>query len=433
MFATYLLSWKIFWASWKKDWPAQQKAIAQLDSQFERGIPMVSNLMWNVITLTFVQIALIFLADFSPEFRRFCWMTVHLPCLVGSIAYYCYKYGTVECLSSLSSDSLVLWLKNWMAMQGIALVCLTQTALSFFLGILVEPYILPKSWQWSVRYPLKMYEEYLSVCVYFFAGLFLVCLVTLPLSRKGYNLSMETAGRKGVTITYAETFMELMYQTSQSGSLNFTIVPVVLILQNLAGFRVHAIHMIFAALEISAINYTVEFKFCVLHQIMHEIKPLYAMTHVEHHICKGIHPTTSASGLWENWMAGQAIFITTPVGLATIPYAVLQSVYCGANIVVHTMWPSSGLLQWHTLHHTILADVYNVNIPSPYDKQHSKTVQQLQDRLKETSLFVRHEALSDIASFGIMTVTGLFFHYGLGIGAGHVDWSKADWFYHNQP
>lgn len=126
-------------------------------------------------------------------------------------------------------------------------------------------------------------------------------------------------------------------------------------------------------------------------------------------------------------MMGQSPFITSPIGLGTIPWGMLQMVYAGANIVVHTMWPSQYLLQWHTLHHTILSDIYNVNIPSPYDMAHSKSVAKLQDKLKEASPFVRYETLSDIVAFALIAVGALIFHYGFGIGAGHVDWSRADW------
>ena len=238
---------------------------------------------------------------------------------------------------------------------------------------------------------------------------------------------METAGRNNVTISYTELFMELMYQTAQSGELIFTVVPFFLVLQNSAGFRVNCIHILFAAVEIGLINYTVQYKFCIMHQLMHEIKPLYTMTHIEHHICKSIHPTSPSTGLWENWMMGQAPLITTSITLATTPWTLLQIIYSGANIVVHTMWPSKYLLQWHTLHHTILSDVYNVNIPSPYDREHSKSVEKLQDKLKEVSPFVRYEALSDIAAFALMVIGALILHYGFGIGAWQVDWSRADW------
>jgi hypothetical protein len=94
------------------------------------------------------------------------------------------------------------------------------------------------------------------------------------------------------------------------------------------------------------------------------------------------------------------------------------------------MWPSEKLLQWHTLHHTLLVDIYNVNVPSPYDREHSAAVKKYQSKLEEVSPFVRYEALSDLASFALMGVVGVIFHYVLGIGIGHVDWTKAEWVHH---
>ena len=68
--------------------------------------------------------------------------------------------------------------------------------------------------------------------------------------------------------------------------------------------------------------------------------------------------------------------------------------------------------------------MYNLNIPSPYDKQHSKWVAKLQNQLADISPFIKHEALSDAAAFGIALSLGLVLHYGLGVGIGTVDWSK---------
>ena len=70
------------------------------------------------------------------------------------------------------------------------------------------------------------------------------------------------------------------------------------------------------------------------------------------------------------------------------------------------------------------ADVYNLNIPSPFDKEHSKLVSKLQTRLEKISPFVRYEALSDGFAFALVLLFGLILHYGLGIGVCAADWSK---------
>jgi hypothetical protein len=216
--------------------------------------------------------------------------------------------------------------------------------------------------------------------------------------------------------------MELLYQTCQSGSLNFLVIPTVVLLQHHYHFRIYTLHMVLAFIETALINYAVQYKFCIQHQLMHEIKALYAMTHVEHHICKGIHPTTSAVGVWESWTSGIGIGFATLVGLGPIPFLSLQMIYVGANLVVHTMWPVPSLLQWHTLHHTVLADVYNVNIPSRHDREHSKAVAKLDEKLRQISPFVRYEFLSDLVALGFMVVLGAIFHYGFGVGVSRVDW-----------
>ena len=224
--------------------------------------------------------------------------------------------------------------------------------------------------------------------------------------------------------------MELMFNSVQSTSVIFTATPLLLALQNMAAYRVYSIHILIAVLEITFINFLTKYKFCILHQLMHEVKPLYAMSHVEHHICKSIYPTSATIGLWEILLLGLSPPITTAIGLLTPPWIVLQTVFAGVSIVVHTMWPAKCLLQWHTLHHTILADVYNTNIPSPYDKQYSKSVEKLQSQLERTSPFIRYEAISDIAAFGFMVAIALLLHYGFNTGIGQVDWSKADWIYY---
>jgi len=156
MISTYLLTWKLFWASWNKDCTMQQRTIAQLGTHFIRhDSPMETALILNVITFTLLQAGLIYLADFSADFRLFCLFWVHLPCLFGSVAFYYYKYGATRCFKRLTFSSLLIWLKNWIAMQGIALVCLTQTTAFYIFGHLIQPYVLPKSWQFSVRFPMK--------------------------------------------------------------------------------------------------------------------------------------------------------------------------------------------------------------------------------------------------------------------------------------
>ena len=430
--ATYVLTWKIFLASWQKDWETQRRAIAKVDKEFVK-IPIVANLIWNVIMFALMPWTFIQLAEFSNEFQLFYLKFVFSPTLLGSLSYYCYKYGITECLKAVANPSYFLsWCYNWIALQGITFVSITHTAIAWYIGAtLVEPLLLPKSWQASVRFPIEFYEQSLTISVYFFSALFVFCILTLPFSKRGYELSLEVAGRTGMAAktTYTQMLMELIYQSSQSYIIVFLLDPLLLVLQNYLGVEIHLIHFVFAGIEVACLSYAMQFKFCIIHQMFHEIKPLYNMVHIEHHLCKGTHPTTAALGLWEPWAAGGSLFFTV-LSVSKIPFFLLQSIYMGANLVVHAMWPIPKLLQWHTLHHTILADVYAANIPSPYDKQHSKSVQKLQTSLEDVSPFVKYESLSDVAGFLVAMVTAATFHYVFRVGIFHLDYSKAEWTYY---
>ena len=420
MISSYILTWKIFVASWRKDWANQSKEITKLRLLFQ-GTEIAPTAMWNVFFFNAMCICMLHWAGFSESFRQFHLLCVALPCITGSACFYHYKFGSS--IWNLNLQNLSLWLQNWFNMQGIALACITQTAIVYVAGLAVEP-LLPNSIQYSVVLPSEAYEQYLPVCVYCFWVLFLLLVFTLPLWRDGYNLSMRVAGRNA-TMTLMETFVELLYQTCHSACGLFFSTALVVVQVN-AGFPIHLIHLILATAEILLFNQSVQLKFCILHQIMHEIKPLYNMVHIEHHICKGVHPTSMTTGLWESWMSGGTNLIMAHF-LFYLPYLLVQSVFTGPNLIAHTMWPRKDLLQWHTLHHTILADIYSVNIPSPYDRECSETVKKYSKELEAVSPFIRNENLSDIAAFALMILIGLFFHYALGLGIGHVDWSVVEW------
>ena len=147
-------------------------------------------------------------------------------------------------------------------------------------------------------------------------------------------------------MTYQEIFMEVVYQASLSASLSWPQTPIVVLLTNKFGFCVYPIHMAFAIIEVLLVNYAVQLKFCSNHQLMHDIKPLYHITHIEHHICKGIYPTTPGVGLWEQWCSGPANLFCDFIGMNSIPFLHLHMGNTGANLVIHTMWPHPKLLQW---------------------------------------------------------------------------------------
>ncbi|KAL7538871.1 hypothetical protein ACHAWF_006236 [Thalassiosira exigua] len=422
---TYALTWELYWSSWQKDWKRQQKTTSQLESYFHKDLPLVPNLMWNIIMFALVEMVTIHYAGFSKDFELFCLYTVVLPSIVGSISYYSFKFGARQVVTSLSPATFFQWCHNWLVMQGISLVGLTQIVLLYFAAIPLQAILLPKSWNFSIAFSTELYEESFRFCVYWYVFQLTICVLAIPAWKQAYELSMEVAGRpNNVTMSYLEIFMEILYQTGQSGTIIFGHTPLLVLLMNNFGFRVYVMHIVFATLEILLLNYAVQYKFCIMHKLMHSIRPLYNMAHIEHHICKGVYPTTTGVGLWEFWCSGQSNMLCTPFGMAPIPYLSLQSVFMGVNLVVHTMWPARCLLQWHTLHHVVLADIYNLNVPSPYDKQKSKSFSELHSKLSSMSPFIRYEALSDVTGFALFVFVSAVVHFGFDAGMFQADWVK---------
>jgi len=296
-----------------------------------------------------------------------------------------------------------------------AFVNFLLVAAFFWFGLMVEK-LLPLSWQCSIEFPLAVTELYIKRVVGVFWLLGLLCLVTLPIWHRGYHVGMQAMGRP-TPMTLYQTALELMYTTCQSTAIFQFNTPVVVIM-GLCGYPFRIVHIFLGLLEFVFINYTVQFKFCALHQAAHDIRPLYNMIHLEHHICKGIHPTTSTVGLWEFFAFMGGDYFTMALG--SIPYVLLQTQYLGANILVHTMWPSKKMLQWHILHHTVLADIYNVNVPSPRDMARSKDLKKYLPQLETDSPLIRVGWISDAIGLAMMIVGGLFLHYGLGWGVFRV-------------
>merc|ERR1711879_816906 len=144
----------------------------------------------------------------------------------------------------------------------------------------------------------------------------------------------------------------------------------------------------------------------------------------EHHICKGIYPSSSGAGQWEFWLLAGSFGLFNQVSTTAVPYLTLSLIYGGANVLVHTMWPYASWAQWHTMHHTVFADVYNVNIPSAHDEKFSKDFAKLNDKLKQVSAFVRLPWLSDALSGMFFMTTTLCLHHVLGWSVWNV-WDQA--------
>jgi len=203
--------------------------------------------------------------------------------------------------------------------SAIASVSFTHSLISYAL-LLSGELFLPAALTGSVTFPLSVTELYFRRSVYCFYTMGTFLLLSLPLWVRGYNISMEAVGRQ-VRITPAECAIKLLYQTCQSASVMQLVIPLV-VLQTHLGAPYHIIHLLGGVVEMLLINVVVSLKFCVVHQLAHEVRPLYAMAHVEHHVCKTIHATTSSAGIWEFYLMGGSI--TFSAAIMAVPYLMLQ-------------------------------------------------------------------------------------------------------------
>jgi hypothetical protein len=246
-------------------------------------------------------------------------------------------------------------------------------------------------------------------------GLGAILLLATPVWVYAYSLNIKMLGRSG-SITQSEVAMELLYTASQCGTF-LQVQTAFAILQIRAGLPFHMVHLIGEVVQSLFANQAALLKFAWVHQLVHEIRPLYALVHIEHHICKGIYPNSPGLGLWEPFLLGGHIFQSNV--MAAIPFLVFQILYCGLNIVVHTMWPTPAFLQWHTSHHVVHADIYAGNVPSAYDERFSSDISKYRPSLEKVSPFVRIGWISDAFAFGLIAASALALH-SMGVGLGHV-------------
>eukprot|EP00931_Biecheleriopsis_adriatica_P052058 TRINITY_DN30253_c0_g1_i1.p1 TRINITY_DN30253_c0_g1~~TRINITY_DN30253_c0_g1_i1.p1 ORF type:complete len:388 (+),score=55.17 TRINITY_DN30253_c0_g1_i1:83-1246(+) len=373
------------------------------------SIPVGHNLVLNVLAYVPFLMLLNWLAGLSMQYQQFmfCWSL--MPTLLVGIVYYGYKFGPSS--FTFSWEATGAWLNNWLMANSIALVSFTQVVVHYAVLLQFEAF-LPRNWQGTFSFPVSELETSVQVVVKIFAVWGLLLLASLPLWMHGYKLSLDLVGRGG-DITVWETVLEIVYTTSQAAVVLQLQLPLAMIQVNL-GYPFHYIHFIFALLESAMLHAMVKYKYAWLHKLAHEVRPLHHLTHMEHHVCKGIYCTTPAAGLWETWVEGGTLFFCN--SLAMIPYLYFHAVVAGANVIVHTMWPHKSMVQWHTFHHVVHADIYAVNIPSAQDMEFSRDVKRLKSSLEKASPFVRHGWLSDATGFLLSAVSGVVLHYVFEIG-----------------
>ena len=418
MLVSYLKSWQVMLCFFARKYDVHKKVISEMKEGFY-SIPLEHNLVLNMLSYCAFVCTMNWLIGFSEEHQKFVITWSIIPSLIAGMAYYYYLYGSSAFCISLTT--IFKYGHNWIQMCGIALVCMTQMAIWYYFCLLVEM-TLPSSLCMTISFPLSAVESYVQQAICLLHGFGFVLILTTPVWVYAYSLNLDLLSRGG-QISAFTVAIEILYTTSHSGSaiLMQTIFAYV---QLRAGFPFHGIHLLGEILMAVFAHQALLFKFAWVHHLIHEIRPLYALTHVEHHLCKGIYPTTAGLGLWEVFLLGGSIFLSTV--FASIPFLSFQLLYCGLNIVVHTMWPWRRWVQWHTSHHLVNSDVYAANIPSAFDERFSADIPKLRPRLESESPFVRVWWFSDVAAMGLLVACSLALHHVGGIGLGHT-WHKAVW------
>jgi len=400
-------------AHWRGDVEGVEKEVQAVSEHFSnvKKLPVAANLVLNCLSFNLAFMGSIYGLGFSETFQRYALLYMVLPQIVGSVVFYAYKYTIAEVLKALDPFVILHWVHNFILMAAVALF-------SWELNILylaITPYlenVLPEWLRGELSFPISVKETYFSRAHLVMMCFGVLLFLTLPYWKAGYELNMKLADRRP-TMGYVEMAMELMYFTATWPQHFQFMIPLGVFVQNVLGFKFLIVHIILAMIEFSLINFFLLLKFEPMHMFMHKVKPLYRMSHYEHHVCKSIHPTTGGAGTWELFTQGGTSFFSA-IHFHSIPYVPFFMLYGGVSLIGHQMANSKLLVQWHTLHHIVVADIYAGNVPSAWDEKHSRDVNKYKDKLMKTSPFVKYAWLPDaIGGVCFLTVMAVF-HYALG-------------------
>ena len=294
MYTVFVATWQIFVTEWQHKFAEQPPLIKAVKNSF-RKIDLHPNLLLNLLSFN-LFLLLLWYPIASPTFWNFLLTRAILPSVFGGVVFLQLRFGTG--IWNITLATFLNYVHNLTAMHGVFLVCFSQNLVQYAVGLLVD-WAMPSFLRHTFVFPVSAFEDSLMYIIPIFNGMALLCLLTLPLWVRGFALSMEIAERN-TKMSAAETALELLYMSSSSAHILLFQVPLALAFPYV-GLPFKAGHFALAAIELLLINQTTEYKFNILHRLFHEVPELYAMAHVEHHICRGIHPTTSAAGLWELW------------------------------------------------------------------------------------------------------------------------------------
>lgn len=419
-FNVFIGTCRYLFGFWTSDRAMQKHAVECIRSEFHTlpiaQVMLLNSLAWNLFFLGLVRAA-----GFSDDFRSFARRWICLPSVGGSVLYYHYKFGGKTW--SLTPQLLLRYAHNLCLVGAVSLVSWAILGLFTVGGLVLEWLLFPPWMRGSFYFPMQVIEDSFKLGVYFAYGLGVAVLLTLPLWMRGYRTIMGAVQRKP-NIGWVELALEAVYFTCTWSSMMQFSIPISVLIGN-AGFHFHVVHYMLGFLAGSCANTTLLFKFLPLHRLMHEVQPLYVMAHYEHHVCKSIHPTSSGQGLWENMIfAADQSPLAMPV--LCLPYFGIYMYVFGQNLMSHAMFPHRKLLQWHTLHHVVLADVFALNSPTGYDKRHSKAYIKYHAALEANSTFITHPWVSDAVAAALSFSALYFCHHMCGWSVFAV-WPSVTW------
>lgn len=405
-------TWGYLVNSWRENPKGVDKHVEDMNPKFKgvSALPIHANLVLNSVVFNVGYMAGIRALGFSNEYVQWNAKYVCIPQVVGSMAFYAYKYGLKSLVQAFHPSVMLSWVHNMALTAATALPHIEMNVMLYAVTTCVQPF-LPASLQGPLSWPLPVRELYFQRSVYVMWGITAAVFATLPIWMKGYEHNMKLAGRKPM-MSYSEMAVEVMYLGVNQPTVLMWQLSLGALVEKV-GCRFLKLHYFCSMFEFAAVNFSLLLRYEPVHRLQHRVPPLYRMTHLEHHVCKSIHPNTSGSGTWEVGAAGgnPLFFGLYFHGLPYVPFFII---YFGLNLFTHYMGARDSLVQWHTAHHLVLADIYGVNVPSGWDVEHSKDYQHLYPKLEKASLFVKHLWLSDavggLVGMGMMAA----FHYGLG-------------------
>ena len=418
MLPTYFKVWRIMFYFFAGEYEQHKLAIKDLKGSFF-AIPLSQNLVMNLFTYSGFIISMNWIVGFSEHHQRFVLIWSVLPTFSMGLVYYFYVFGVSA--FRISMVTMVQYIYNWLQMCSVAAVCFTQVMIWHFICLLIEM-ALPSTLRGTISFPLNIVESYVQQAIMLFYGFGAFLIFTTPVWMYAYKLNFALLERNE-KISAFTVVMEILYTTSHSASA-ILIQTIFAFLQIRAGLPFHGVHFVSELLLALFAHQSALIKFVWVHQLLHEIRPLYALAHAEHHVCKGIYPTSPGLALWETFVLGGSIFCSSV--FASIPFLSFQLLYCGLNIVVHTMWPSRRWAQWHTSHHLAHSDIYAANVPSAFDERFSTDLKKFLGRMEKESPFVRTWWFSDAAGVALLASISLAMHYLGGIGIGYT-WHTGVW------